>query len=267
MVSEAVLRVDGVHRAFSPAGGGPAVPVLRGVHLRLQAGELVTLAGPSGSGKSALLAIIAGFDRPDSGTVSFAGQTTSATGATSASRANSATGGKSANRATGAEDDEGADIAAAPPWSTVALVPQSLGLLDELTCEENAAAPLLFARAHAHARVEDLRTARALLDSLGVGDLARRYPGEVSLGQQQRVALARALIACPTVLLADEPTAHLDHRTIDAVVDVLTAAVGRGTACLLATHDEALTRRAHRRLGLRHGVLTDADLPDLAGNQ
>jgi putative ABC transport system ATP-binding protein len=59
------------------------------------------------------------------------------------------------------------------------------------------------------------------------------------------------------VLLADEPTAHLDHRTIDAVVDVLAGAVGRGTACLLATHDDALTRRAHRRLELRHGVLAD----------
>jgi putative ABC transport system ATP-binding protein len=80
----------------------------------------------------------------------------------------------------------------------------------------------------------------------------------VSLGQQQRVALARALIAEPAVLLADEPTAHLDHRTIDAVIDVLAAAVSRGTACLLATHDEALTSRAHRRLQLRHGMLTDA---------
>jgi putative ABC transport system ATP-binding protein len=234
VVSEVVLRVDGVHRAFSPAGAGPAVSVLRGVHLRLRAGELVTLAGPSGSGKSALLAIIAGFDRPDTGTVHLTDQATSAAGTASA---------------TGA---------AVPPWSTVALVPQSLGLLDELTCEENAAAPLLFGRGRAADRIAGLHTARALLDSLGVGDLARRYPDEVSLGQQQRVALARALIAEPAVLLADEPTAHLDHRTIDAVIDVLAAAVSRGTACLLATHDEALTSRAHRRLQLRHGMLTDA---------
>ena len=229
MVSDVVLRVAGVRRAFSPAGGGgAAVAVLRGVDLTLRRGELVTLAGPSGSGKSALLAIIAGFDRADAGTVSLTGPATGA---------------------------------AVPPWSTVALVPQSLGLLDELTCEENAAAPLLFGRGRTADRAAGLRAAHTLLDSLGVGDLARRYPGEVSLGQQQRVALARALIAGPAVLLADEPTAHLDHRTIDAVVDVLLAAVGRGTACLLATHDEALTRRAHRRLELRHGTVVDSGAP------
>jgi putative ABC transport system ATP-binding protein len=143
-------------------------------------------------------------------------------------------------------------------WSTLAMVPQSLGLLEELTCEENAAALLLFGTgAGAHGRADGLRAAGALLDRLGIGSLGRRYPAEVSLGQQQRVALARALIARPAVLLADEPTAHLDHRTIDVVVDVLADAVSTGTACLLATHDRAITRRAHRRLELRHGTLAD----------
>jgi putative ABC transport system ATP-binding protein len=236
-VSSAVLHVDGVHRAFG------SVAILRGVDLSLRPGELVTLAGPSGSGKSALLAIIAGFDRPDMGTVRLAGLAAGAT----------------------------------PPWSTVAVVPQSLGLLDELTCEENAAAPLLFgASDHADAegptdagrrtagRAGALAVAAELLDRLGVGALARRYPAEVSLGQQQRVALARALIARPAVLLADEPTAHLDHRTIDVVVSVLSDAVAAGTACLLATHDESLTRRAHRRLELHHGKLTDVGGPAAA---
>ena len=235
-MSDVVLRVAGVRRAFAPAGGGVAVPVLRGVDLTLRRGELVTLAGPSGSGKSALLAIIAGFDQSDAGTVRLAG----------------VAGG------------------ARPPWSTLAMVPQSLGLLEELTCEENAAAPLLFAgRAgrpvdgrpgeRLRARPEEgLAAAGALLDRLGIGPLARRYPAEVSLGQQQRVALARALIIRPTVVLADEPTAHLDHRTIETVVHVLLDTVASGTACLLATHDDALTRRAHRRLELHHGVLTDA---------
>jgi putative ABC transport system ATP-binding protein len=123
---------------------------------------------------------------------------------------------------------------------------------------DNAAAALLFGHGrHGTARAAGLRAAAELLAELGIGDLARRYPSEVSLGQQQRVALARALIQRPTVLLADEPTAHLDHHTIDAVVDVLVGAVARGTACLLATHDRALTRRAHRRLELRHGRLTE----------
>ena len=222
-MSDVVLTVDGVRRAFGQ------VPVLRGVDLTLRAGELVTLAGPSGSGKSALLAIIAGFDRPDSGTVSLAGTLAGATGRQPA--------------------------IGRPSWSTLALVPQSLGLLEELTCEENAAAPLLFGPPAGRSGALD--RGAALLDRLEVGALARRYPAEVSLGQQQRVALARALIGGPAVLLADEPTAHLDHRTIDVVVAVLDAAVAAGTACLLATHDESLTRRAHRRLELHHGVLTD----------
>ena len=227
VVSEVVLRVAGVRRAFSPAGGGGGaeVAVLRGIDLTLRRGELVTLAGPSGSGKSALLAIVAGFDRADAGTVRLG--------------------------------RPGLDHGARPPWSTVAIVPQSLGLLEELTCEENAAAPLIFSTGRSD-RADGLRHAAVLLARLGIGDLARRYPGEVSLGQQQRVALARALIARPTVVLADEPTAHLDHRTIDTVVSVLLDTVAGGTACLLATHDEALTRRAHRRLELHHGVLRDA---------
>jgi putative ABC transport system ATP-binding protein len=204
-----VLTAAGVTRSFRPAGSGARVEVLRGVDLELREGELATLAGPSGSGKSALLAILAGFDRPDSGTVTVPGPS-------------------------------------GTPWSTVAIVPQSLGLAEELTLEENAASPLLFTRTSGA-----LARAAELLDALGLGKLVRRYPAEVSLGQQQRVALARALM----VLLADEPTAHLDHRTIDQVIEVLLAAVSTGTACLLATHDEALTNRAHRRLELRHGKI------------
>jgi putative ABC transport system ATP-binding protein len=223
VVNQRVLRAAGLTRAFRPAGSGAEVAVLRGVDLELRPGELVTLAGPSGSGKSALLAILAGFDHPDNGVVSL--------GALPAG--------------------------ARPPWSALALVPQSLGLLEELTLEENAAAPLLFSRDQAD-RPGALRRAATLLDQLGVGALARRYPAEVSLGQQQRVALARGLIGGPAVLLADEPTAHLDHRTIDQVIDVLLAAVATGTTCLLATHDEALTRRAHRRFELHHGKLVDA---------
>jgi putative ABC transport system ATP-binding protein len=208
-----VLTAAGVTRSFRPAGSGARVEVLRGVDLELREGELATLAGPSGSGKSALLAILAGFDRPDSGTVTVPGPS-------------------------------------GTPWSTVAIVPQSLGLAEELTLEENAASPLLFTRTSGA-----LARAAELLDALGLGKLVRRYPAEVSLGQQQRVALARALIVAPAVLLADEPTAHLDHRTIDQVIEVLLAAVSTGTACLLATHDEALTNRAHRRLELRHGKI------------
>jgi putative ABC transport system ATP-binding protein len=204
-----VLSVTGVSRSFHS-------PVLKDVGLELREGELVTLVGRSGSGKSALLALLAGFDVPDSGSVQVAGL----------------------------------PAGVSPPWSTMAVLPQSFGLLDELTLEENVASPMLFSGGSVP---DALARAADLLGALGIDDLARRYPAEVSIGQRQRVALARAVAGRPKVLLADEPTAHLDHATIELAVRVLLDFVAEGSACLIATHDPALTTRAHRRLALSEG--------------
>ncbi|KAA2251262.1 ATP-binding cassette domain-containing protein [Solihabitans fulvus] len=211
------MSASGVTRSFRPSGGVP-VDVLRGVDLDVYPGELVALVGSSGSGKSALLALLAGFDEPDGGAVRL---------------------------------PEGA-----PAWSVLAVLPQSFGLFEELTLEENAAAPLLFGPAGGDP-AEALDRAGTILDRLGVGALARRYPAEISLGQRQRVALARALVVRPTLLLADEPTAHLDHRTIEVVVDLLLEYTAGGGACLVATHDPAITRRADRRLQMKDGAVVD----------
>nr|WP_042195697.1 ATP-binding cassette domain-containing protein [Kibdelosporangium sp. MJ126-NF4]CEL22167.1 ABC transporter, ATP-binding protein [Kibdelosporangium sp. MJ126-NF4]CTQ92948.1 ABC transporter, ATP-binding protein [Kibdelosporangium sp. MJ126-NF4] len=208
-----LLSVSGVSRRFS-------TDVLKDVGLELSGGELVTLVGRSGSGKSALLALLAGFDQPDRGSVRIADLPTGTP----------------------------------PPWSTMAVLPQSFGLLDELTLEENVASPMLFGGG---AVADAMDRAEHLLDRLGIGDLRRRYPGEISIGQRQRVALARAVAGRPKVLLADEPTAHLDHATIDLAVRLLLDFVADGSACLVATHDPALTARAHRRLRLVDGVLTE----------
>ena len=208
-----VLSVSGVSRSFSG-------PVLKDVGLQLRAGELVTLIGRSGSGKSALLALLAGFDQPDTGSVQVT------------------------------DLPEGMS----PPWSTMAVLPQSFGLLDELTLEENVASPMLFSGG----TVSDAMSRAAdLLGTLGIGDLARRYPAEVSIGQRQRVALARAVAGKPKVLLADEPTAHLDNATIELAVKVLLDYVEEGGACLIATHDPSLTAKAHRRLELTDGRLAE----------
>ncbi|WP_312872575.1 ATP-binding cassette domain-containing protein [Kibdelosporangium persicum] len=206
-----MLSVSGVSRRFS-------TDVLKDVGLELSAGELVTLVGRSGSGKSALLALLAGFDQPDVGEVQIAGVPTETP----------------------------------PPWSTMAVLPQSFGLLDELTLEENVAAPMLFGGGPV---ADALARAGQLLARLGIGELKRRYPTEVSTGQRQRVALARAVAGRPKVLLADEPTAHLDHATVDLAVRLLLDFVGEGSACLVATHDPRLTARAHRRLRLVDGQL------------
>ncbi|MFD1147551.1 ABC transporter ATP-binding protein, partial [Saccharothrix hoggarensis] len=174
------LRAVGVRRTFRHAAG--PVPVLRGVDLEVAAGELVTLSGPSGSGKSALLAVLAGFDRADSGTVELGGEV----------------------------------LTSPPPWKVCALLPQALGLAGELTLAENVALPIRLGRTGG-----SLTRVTGLLEELGIAELGDRYPAEVSFGQQQRAALARAVVGSPAVLLADEPTAHLDAQSAPAAVRVL----------------------------------------------
>ncbi|CCH33305.1 ATP-binding cassette domain-containing protein [Actinosynnema sp. NPDC047251] len=206
------LRVVGVRRSFEHPGG--TVHVLRGVDLEVSAGELVTLSGPSGSGKSALLSVLSGFDRADDGTVEMCGEV----------------------------------LTAPPAWRLCALLPQAMGLAGELTLAENVALPLRLSGAGA-----DVGGVAVLLAELGIGDLADRYPAEVSFGQQQRAALARAVIGSPKVLLADEPTAHLDQVSAPTAVRVLRRAADAGAAVLIATHHEEVHRAADRTVVLSGG--------------
>lgn len=213
-----VLHAQHLRRRFTHPSGD--VEVLRGLDLSVDAGELVTVSGRSGSGKSALLALLGGFDSPDSGRVLLAG----------------------------------APIDGAPPWHTCAVLPQALGLAAELTVAENVALPL---RLRPGTDVVADRVTR-LLDALDVGQLADRYPAEVSFGQQQRVALARAVSGRPKVLLTDEPTAHLDAGSTPAVLDMLRRCADEGAAVIVATHDDAVHAIADRRVRLADGVLSVA---------
>ncbi|WP_447009895.1 ABC transporter ATP-binding protein [Saccharothrix hoggarensis] len=209
------LRAVGVRRTFRHAAG--PVPVLRGVDLEVAAGELVTLSGPSGSGKSALLAVLAGFDRADSGTVELGGEV----------------------------------LTSPPPWKVCALLPQALGLAGELTLAENVALPIRLGRTGG-----SLTRVTGLLEELGIAELGDRYPAEVSFGQQQRAALARAVVGSPAVLLADEPTAHLDAQSAPAAVRVLRRAADEGAAVLVATHHDQVHRAADRTVVLAGGRLS-----------
>ena len=211
----AVLSARGVTRSFDHPDG--VVEVLRGVDLDVTAGEVVTVSGRSGSGKSALFALLCGFDRPDSGTVTVGGE----------------------------------PLPEVPAWADCAVLPQAMGLAHELTLAENVALPLRLAR---RGGVDD-RVA-GLLAALGITALADRYPPEVSYGQQQRTALARAVAIRPRVLLADEPTAHLDHGSVSAVLTLLRRTAAEGTAVLVATHHDLVHRIADRRLSLVDGRLT-----------
>ncbi|MBB5956937.1 putative ABC transport system ATP-binding protein [Saccharothrix tamanrassetensis] len=210
------LRVVGVRRSFEHAGG--PVHVLRGVDLEVAAGELVTLSGPSGSGKSALLTVLSGFDRADEGTVELCGEV----------------------------------MTTPPTWQRCALLPQALSLAGELTLAENVALPLRLGTAAGSGPVDVSRVAE-LLAELGIGELADRYPGEVSFGQQQRAALARAVVGSPKVLLADEPTAHLDRVSAPTAVRVLRRAADEGAAVLIATHHDEVHRAADRTVVLSAG--------------
>ncbi len=214
----AVLRVAGVTKAF----GDQRRPVLRAVDLDLRAGEVVALVGRSGSGKTTLLTIAAGLDAPDVGTVQIDGEPVGR-----------------------------GDV----PWQRLAILPQALGLLDELTVAENVQLPLRLLGRDGRTEVS------SLLERLGLAHLADHLPGQVSLGEQQRTALARAVVARPRVLLADEPVSHQNDAWARAVVEVVAGLAGTGTACLLATHDTVVGAMADRVLELRDGRLQDLAPP------
>jgi putative ABC transport system ATP-binding protein len=215
-----VVRVDELDKTY--ARGDERVHALRGVSLRLHAGELVALVGPSGSGKSTLLNVLCGWERPDSGRMDWTEQ-----------------------------------LAALPPdrlpWGELAIIPQALGLLEDLTVEENVLLP-----ARLTGRLAELRPRGAELTSaLGIAHLAERLPQQTSLGEQQRCAAARALLLSPTLLLADEPTAHQDAGWTDALFTEFRALLRHGGACLIATHNPETWGYADRVLAMQDGELRE----------
>jgi putative ABC transport system ATP-binding protein len=141
-------------------------------------------------------------------------------------------------------------------WHHLAVVPQAASLLDDLSLLENVTLPM---------RVTDTRTdpnrPLQLLAALGIGHLADRLPSELSHGEQQRAALARALVLNPDLLVADEPTAHLDGATTRLVLEVLRRAAEAGTACLVATHDPEVLDAVDRAVEMRDGRITDKITP------
>ena len=215
------LLLDGVEKAFvTPAG---PVPVLDGVDLAVAAGEVVAMGGRSGSGKTTLLTIVAGWERPDAGTVALLG---------------------------GEVPPDGL------AWADLAILPQSLGLLDELTLGENVALPSRLGAVRPDEDLDpDVDGPDALMRRLGLDHLAERYPTEVSLGERQRAALARAAVLRPRLLLADEPIAHQNHAWAEVMTFVLRDLADRGSACLLATHDPLAFAVADRVVRLDAGRL------------
>jgi putative ABC transport system ATP-binding protein len=226
-IDEAVVAVRGVTRCYGV--GAARAEALRGVDLTVAPGEHLALAGASGSGKSTLLHLIAGLDRPTTGTVRVAGHDLAAL------------------------DDEGRTLLRR---RRIGLVFQSFNLVETLTAEENVALPLALDGARpAAARAR----AAGALERVGLAARRRHRPGELSGGEQQRVAVARALVIEPALLLADEPTGNLDSAAAAGVLDLLFGATADGRrALLLVTHDPAQAARADRRVLLRDGLAVAA---------
>jgi ABC-type lipoprotein export system ATPase subunit len=211
---EPVLRLVGVDKTYGD--GEEAVHALRKVDLAARAGEVVGLVGRSGSGKTTLLNVAAGWEVPDDGAVDAPGD-------------------------------------GAARWSDIAVMPQRLGLMDELSAQENVEYPARM--------VGELDARRPLIDdliaALGLTALRARYPKETSLGEQQRIALARALVLRPRLLIADEPTGHQDAGWAARIMWILREAAGAGSCCVIATHDHELIDQLDRGFSMADGRLTD----------
>ena len=201
--------------------------ILDGAHLTVGRRERVAVVGPSGSGKSSLIAVASGLEQPTGGTVRLLGQDLSRLGE---------------------------DARARLRRGRVALVFQSFHLLSNMTAEENVAAPLEIDR-----RRDAVAVARDWLERVGLGQRRRHYPHQLSGGEQQRVAIARALAVGPELLFADEPTGNLDPATAAHVAGLMLELVAdSGAALVLVTHDAALASRLERRVSMSGGKLVEA---------
>ena len=221
MCSGNVLVVTNLAKSYRSAS--ETVTVLRGVNLRVAAGESVALTGESGSGKSTLLHLIAGLDAADSGDIRLAD--VSLTGLSDAARAELRR-------------------------DRLGLVFQQFNLIPSLSVDDNLKFQSRIAGRHQapwHAE---------LVERLGLGDLLKRYPEQLSGGQQQRVAIGRALAPKPLLLLADEPTGNLDEETADEVLALARDLVARsGCGFLMVTHSERLAATLDRKVNLHAGVI------------
>jgi putative ABC transport system ATP-binding protein len=218
------LKLDAVTLTL-PSAAGP-VEILRGIDFTVRPGETVAVVGPSGSGKSSLIAVAAGLETPTSGAVALFGQDLS-----------------------GLNEDGRAKLRR----TRVSLVFQSFHLLPNMTAQENIAAPLEIAGI-----LNAFEIAEAWLKLVGLSARARHYPHQLSGGEQQRVALARALAARPALLFADEPTGNLDAANAHIVADLMFKLVAKtGAALVLVTHDPDVAIRADRQVIMADGRIVE----------
>ncbi|AUG31005.1 ABC transporter ATP-binding protein [Microbacterium hominis] len=219
-----LVELRDVTRSFP---GPPEVQALKGINLRVDTGDYVSIVGPSGSGKSTMLSILGLLDRPSVGEYRFDGVLT------------------------GALDE---DRRAAVRARRIGFVFQAFHLMPRRTVLENVLVPMLYSGVP---RGERESRARAALDRVGLGHRVDFLPTLLSGGERQRVAVARAVVGRPSLLLADEPTGNLDRSTSDEVLELFDELHGEGQTLVVITHDSTVAARAGRRVRISDGRLEE----------
>ncbi|WP_296646833.1 ABC transporter ATP-binding protein [Rhodoluna sp.] len=224
-MSEILINLSGIRKTYG--SGDTAVEALKGVDLQVSEGELVAIMGASGSGKSTLLSIAGGLEKPTQGSAMVAGFELFASSPT---------------------------VIARLRRQTLGYVFQDFNLIPALSVIENVALPLeLDGEKRSKARTAALEA----LKTMGIEELAKRFPDEISGGQRQRVAIARSIVGPRKVILADEPTGALDSRTGEAVIRALRSRIDAGAGGILVTHDAKNAAWADRILIIRDGLIVD----------
>ncbi|MDE0279959.1 MAG: ABC transporter ATP-binding protein [Gammaproteobacteria bacterium] len=221
--SEVVIDLQGVAKSYREGDSTSTRRILTSLDFTARAGDFVAIGGPSGSGKSTLLNLLAGLDRPDTGTVRVAGEDLAALGGDACTRHRR---------------------------RYIGLVFQFFNLVPTLTVTENLQLPLALNGIDGPGDRID-----SMLSEFGLAEQRNAYPGTLSGGEQQRLAVLRAAVHGPPVVLADEPTGNLDRERGEAVIALLGSLAEQGTCVVMATHSRRAASAAGRRLRIADGVL------------